>query len=163
MSRLPHHLRLFWAAYLLLLLAFVGLAAGPTLETALWPVRSKGATIEGEGRDRAFVRFTWVSRKLRMTPSPGVDAVMDAAGDRFDLTLYNDVSGPNEAPCTRLLPWSRSLVVGVGEHRQAYCVEIPRTVAPSDAIGLTVTAKYRGLWGLWTLAVPLPPLVVPGG
>lgn len=158
MTRMSFPLRLFWLLYAILALLVLALPAGSAIETRLAPIRNLDAKVENVGRSTSWLWFDWVSHKYRFAPSPGVDATMLAAGDVFDLTLYNDISEPGEARCTRVIPWARSRVVGIGDHRQPYCVEIPRTVKPTDAINLDVTAKYRGFGGLWTLYVPFPPI-----
>ncbi len=160
--KLPLSLRLFWGAFTLALVMLLGITTGPFLETRLFPIRT-AQSLDDVHRDPAMLRFTWVSDKLRSPPSTALEVVMKTAADRFELTLYSDDSASSEPPCTTVLPWSRSHAVPVGERRQRFCVEIPRTVASDVAFDLTVVVSYRGLWGLWNTPVTFPALPVRPG
>lgn len=155
--KLPLPLRLFWGAFLLVTSALLALAVGPHVERHLFPIRA-AQSIEDVHRSGDLLRFVWVSDKLRLAPSGTLDVALNTPGDRFEVTLFNDRSQAGEPPCTRMIPWARSLAVDVGPHRQHYCVEIPRTVSPADRIDLVVVAHYRGLWGLWDHPVAFPPI-----
>ncbi len=151
-------IRTFWTIYGLVALGFIVLVVGPRVEGLIRPIRST-QSIEDVGRVNAFLRFDWVSEKTRMAPGGPLDVALVTPSDRFEVTLYNDTSAPGEPRCSRILPWARSMTVGVGPHRQSYCVEIPRTVTASDRIELVVVAHYGGLLGLWDLPVRFPPIV----
>ena len=162
MIRLSRSLRLFWGAYLLVVVGLLAFTTGPLVEASLFPIRT-GQSLVDVHRDPAMLRFTWVSDKRRSPPSTALEVVLKTDGDRFELTLYSDDSAPGEPPCTTVVPWSRSHAVPVGERRQRFCVEIPRTVASDVAFRLTVVVSYRGLWGLWNTPVAFPTLSVRAG
>ena len=162
MIRLSRSLRLFWGAYILVVVGLLALTTGPLIEGQLFTIRT-GQKLEDVHRDPAMLRFTWVSDKQRSPPSTALEVVMRTNADRFELTLYSDDSTPGEPPCTSVVPWSRSHAVSIGEHRQRFCVEIPRTVAPTEPFELRVVVSYRGLWALWNTPVVFPPLSVRAG
>ena len=162
MIRLSRSLRLFWGVYLLVVVGLLALTTGPLVEASVFPIRT-GQSLVDVHRDPAMLRFTWVSDKRRSPPSTALEVVLKTAADRFELTLYSDDSAPGEAPCTTVVPWSLSHAVPVGERRQRFCVEIPRTVALTEPVELRVVASYRGLWGLWNTPVTFPALSVRAG
>ena len=162
--RMPPALRWFWRIYIPIALAAltaIGLfIAGPVLEARFWPIRVS-QPIEDVHRDAGTLRFVWHSTKLRMAPSNDIDVFVSTPSDHFPWTLANDLSPEGGPPCKVLAPWSHGYTVDVGEHRQHYCIELPRTVAPEDPVTVRVVAHYRGLWGLWDLPVAFPPIEDP--
>lgn len=160
---LPLSLRLYWVAFLLTALALLALTVGPRVEATLFPIRVD-QRVEEVRRDGDLLHFVWVSDKVRMAPSGTLDVALITPNDRFEVTLFNDRSADGEPACTNMIPWSRSRAVGIGPHRQHYCVEIPRTVARGERIDLVVVAHYRGFLGLWDHPVAFPPIAdVPPG
>ena len=76
------------------------------------------------------------------------------------VTIVEDYGGI-VADYSARVPWSHGQAVGVGPHRQHYCVELPETVGPDLPVAVAIVARYRGLAGLWDLRVPFPPIDSP--
>ena len=131
----------------------------PMIEARFFPVRTNQG-IEDVTRMDGFMRFVWVSDKLRSASSDNVDVFVETPDERFPLTFYNDESPP-DAPCTKLVPWVKVKAVGLGHHRQPFCVEIPRAVPSTDWVSIGVTVHYSGLFGLWDLPLRFPPIHFP--
>ncbi len=83
-----------------------------------------------------------------------MDVFLTTRTDRMVVAVFERDTG---------LPWGRSRAVGLGPHRQAYCVLLPPNVKPSDPVRIEQVAYYPGLLGLWHVAVHFPDIVEPAG
>ena len=150
-------LRWFWRIYVPLaitvLLAMLALPLGPSVEQRFWPVRTD-QRIEEVTRAADRMCWTWVSDKARNLVSDNMDVFLTTRTDRMVVAVFERDTG---------LPWGRSRAVGLGPHRQSYCVLLPPNVTPADAIRLEQVAYYPGLLGLWHTSVRFPDIVEPPG
>lgn len=135
------------------LAAMLALKAGPAIEARLAPVRTDQA-IEHIERALDRICWDWVSVKLRPLAAVDLDAVLETKTDRFIVAIYNRDTG---------MPWARSGMVGLGPHRQSFCVGMPPSVRPWNTVRLSQTAVYPGWLGLWHVPLKLPDVVDPPG
>ena len=150
-------LRWFWRIYIpvamLLLAGMVAVPLGPVIEARFWPVRTE-QRIEDVTRTADRLCWTWVSDKVRDLVSDNMDVFLTTRTDRMVVAVFERSTG---------LPWGRSRAVGLGPHRQAYCVLLPPNVRPSDFVRVEQIAYYPGLLDLWHIAVRFPDIVEPPG
>ena len=133
--------------------SMVFLEAGPAIEGRFWPVRIE-QRIEDVTRTGDRLCWTWASDKVRDLVSDNMDVFLTTRTDRMVVAIFERDTG---------LPWGRSRAVGLGPHRQDYCVLLPPNVTPSDPLRVEQVAYYPGLLGLWHLAVRFPDIVEPPG
>ena len=126
---------------------------GPWVEGSLRPIRTD-QRIEEVTRQSNRLCWTWVSIKVRDGVSDNMDVFLTTRTDRMVVAVFERDTG---------LPWGRSRAVGLGPHRQAYCVLLPPNVTPTDPVRVEQVAYYPGLLGLWHLAVRFPDIVEPAG
>ncbi|MGI3901216.1 MAG: hypothetical protein ACRYGP_13970 [Janthinobacterium lividum] len=145
----------FWRLYLptatVLLLSMLAAPFGPWIEGTIRPIRTD-QRIEDVVRNPDRLCWTWVSIKVRDGVSDNMDVFLATRTDRMVVAVFERDTG---------LPWGRSRAVGLGPHRQSYCVLLPPNVRPSDAVRIEQVAYYPGLLGLWHLAVHFPDIVEP--
>ncbi len=150
-------LRWFWRIYLplaaTLMLGMVLIPLGPAIDGRYRPVRV-GQRIENVTRAGDRLCWTWASTKVRDLVSDNMDVFLTTRTDRMVVAVFERDTG---------LPWGRSRAVGLGPHRQDYCVLLPPNVTPSDPVRVEQVAYYPGLLGLWHIAVRFPDIVEPPG
>ena len=155
--RTASSLRWFWRLYIpiaaLLVFGMLLVPLGPVVEGQLWPIRVH-QEIEGVARTSDRLCWIWASEKVRSGVSDNMDVFLTTLTDRMVVAVFERDTG---------LPWGRSRAVGLGPHRQAYCVLLPPNVKPSDPVRIEQVAYYPGLFGLWHLAVHFPDIVEPSG
>lgn len=150
-------MRWFWRTYIpLALLVLISVSAtviGPAVESRFWPIRTD-QRIEDVTRTADRICWTWVSQKVRDRVSDNMDVFLTTRTDRMVVAVFEQESG---------MPWGRSRAVGLGPHRQSYCVQLPPNVKAADPVRIEQVALYPGLLGLWHTAVHLPDIVEPPG
>ena len=150
--------RFGWGWVLVACLVAIWMMA-PLVEQRFFPIRIN-QEIAHVTRFDGFVRFVWISDKLRMAPSERVDVIVKTPDEQFSLTFYNDESPP-DAPCTKLVPWTKARTISLGHREQPFCVEIPRAVPSDDWVTIDVTIHYGGFLGLWDQPLRMPPIRFP--
>ena len=149
--------RLFWRLYwpvALIACAMIGAPlVGPRIEHAMAPVRID-QHMENIRRSADRICWEWVSVKARPLVSDNMDAFLETRLDRFVVAIFERDTG---------MPWARSRAVGLGPHRQPYCILLPPSVAPGEPLRVRQTIYYPGWLGLWHVAVVLPDVEDPPG
>ncbi len=147
----------FWRIYLpivaVLTLGMVAAALGPEVESRFWPIRIH-QRIENVVRTPDRLCWTWVSEKVRSRVSDNMDVFLTTSADRMVVAVFERDTG---------MPWGRSRAVGIGPHRQDYCVLLPPNVGVSDAVRVEQVAYYPGMLGVWHVSVRFPDIVDPPG